>query len=80
MAFIMSKTDLVLQVSNHKKRRCENISGKCKECGKKTWTDEITHCSNKCLFADIQNSKSMSGIPVETCVTNQNLRIKYLEF
>ena len=41
------------------------MSGKCKECGKELWTDEITHCSNKCLFTEIQNSTSVSGTPVE---------------
>ena len=33
---------------------------------KNMWTDEIPHCSNKCLFAEIENSKSISGMPVET--------------
>ena len=42
------------------------MSGKCKECGKNMWTDEITHCSNRCLFADIKNSESIRGIPIET--------------
>ena len=42
------------------------MSEKCKECGKRIWSDKVTHCSNKCLFADIQNSKSVNGIPVET--------------
>ena len=42
------------------------MSGKCKECGKNIWTDEITHCSNRCLFADIKNSRSISGTPFET--------------
>ena len=61
----MSKIDFVLSVSNHKKSRCENMSGKYKECEKELWTDEITNCSNKCLFTEIQNSTSVSGTPVK---------------
>ncbi|MDH3278628.1 MAG: hypothetical protein OEL84_05695 [Nitrosopumilus sp.] len=40
--------------------------GKCNECGKNMWTDEITPCSDKYFFVEIKDSKSISGIPVET--------------
>ena len=39
--------------------------GHCKTCGEKTEHPYISHCSNKCLFANIWNSKSISGIPIE---------------
>ena len=39
--------------------------GCCKKCGEKTEHPYISHCSNKCLFANIWNSKSISGIPIE---------------
>ncbi len=42
------------------------MSRKCKTCRKKIESKIITHCSNKCLFANIWNSKSISGIPIET--------------
>ena len=68
----MSKTDLTLQVSIYKSI-CKDMPGKCRECGKSMRIDEITHCSNKCLFAGIQNSKSVSGIPAETWMNDEPL-------
>ncbi len=38
---------------------------KCETCGVKLVDPQITHCSNKCLFATLWNSESLSGIPIE---------------
>ena len=38
---------------------------KCKTCGAELPSPKITHCSIKCLFANLWNSKSLSGIPIE---------------
>jgi hypothetical protein len=38
----------------------------CKKCGKKLEDPNLTHCSNKCLLTQIQNSQSLNGIPIET--------------
>ena len=38
----------------------------CKTCGKKLEHQALTHCSNRCLFAKIWDSQSISGIPIET--------------
>ena len=40
--------------------------GSCKVCGKELDHTKLTHCSNKCIFANIWNSESISGIPIET--------------
>ena len=40
--------------------------GSCKVCGKELGDTRLTHCSNKCLFANVWNSESISGIPIET--------------
>lgn len=37
----------------------------CKMCGKKLKNDLMTHCSDKCLFANLRNSTSISGTPIE---------------
>ena len=42
------------------------MQGKCKKCGKKLEEPILTHCSNECLFKQIQSSQSLSGIPIET--------------
>ncbi len=41
------------------------MRSKCKACGAELPSPKITHCSNKCLFANLWNSKSLSGIPIE---------------
>ncbi len=41
------------------------MRGKCKVCGAELPSPKITHCSIKCLFANLWNSKSLSGIPIE---------------
>ena len=41
------------------------LAKNCKTCGKKMNDSRITHCSEKCLFASIWNSKSISGTPIE---------------
>ncbi len=41
------------------------MKGKCETCGMKLAAPKITHCSSKCLFANLWNSKSVSGIPIE---------------
>ncbi len=38
---------------------------KCQNCGKLLEDSLLTHCSNKCLFVGILNSKSVSRTPVE---------------
>lgn len=40
--------------------------GCCKVCGKKLQHVHLTHCSNECLFTKLQNSTSISGVPIET--------------
>lgn len=37
----------------------------CQECGKITRFEELTHCSELCLFEEIKNSKSISRTPYE---------------
>ena len=37
----------------------------CEQCGKELLSSEITHCSDKCLFKELGDSKSVSGTPVE---------------
>ena len=39
---------------------------KCRVCGKILQDPRITHCSNECLFANLWNSKSIKGTPIET--------------
>lgn len=38
---------------------------RCKTCGKNLDHPCLSHCSNECLFANLHNSKSVSGIPIE---------------
>ena len=39
--------------------------GQCKNCKNETEHPSITHCSNECLFANLWDSKSISGTPIE---------------
>ena len=42
------------------------MSKKCKTCGKVMDHDAVTHCSNKCLFANLWDTESIGGTPIET--------------
>ncbi len=41
------------------------MEGRCKTCGAKLSNPRQTHCSNYCLFANLRNSKSIKGIPID---------------
>ncbi len=41
------------------------MKGKCETCGMKLPAPQITHCSTKCLFANLWNSESLSDISIE---------------
>lgn len=38
---------------------------KCKVYGKELQHERLTHCSDQCLFANLWNSESISGFPIE---------------
>ena len=40
--------------------------GFCRNCGAKLEYLNLTHCSSECLFANIQNTESISRNPIET--------------
>ena len=44
----------------------KSMAENCKTCGTKLDRSYLTHCSNKCLFANLQNSESISGDPIES--------------
>ena len=40
------------------------MSETCRECGKKLFDNNLTHCSDICLFRFVSYAKSLSDIPV----------------
>ena len=38
---------------------------KCENCGTQLSFAEVTHCSDYCLFENVQNAKSISRTPFE---------------
>lgn len=41
------------------------MSEKCEVCGKRMGYQQLTHCSNDCLFSNIDDTRSVSKTPFE---------------
>ncbi len=41
------------------------MKSRCETCGVDLPHKESTHCSNRCLFSSLWNSKSIEGDPIE---------------
>jgi len=58
---------LIINFDNHQNYNIcyllwnEEMSAKCKYCGKKLEHKELTHCSDECLFSSIKKSKPFRG-------------------
>ena len=40
------------------------MSKHCQACGKLMFDERLTHCSEKCVFENVENAESLSDIPV----------------
>ena len=39
------------------------MTNECRQCGKKLEESFLTHCSEKCIFENMKNTKSLTNTP-----------------
>lgn len=60
---IMNGTHItMIEIKDGDSKRNLNLNKKCEVCGKEIQDPHATHCSDKCLFESIKNTKPFRGL------------------